>query len=108
MIINAGPRASNGKNSGDWSKPQDDNGDASAAWTSARVSENSQTEAVRRSAILHGRPEAYKAARSKLKLAVFEFYRYLGLLRSYKVVPIIHLRFSTATESPSFRSPKSF
>ncbi|BGP16090.1 hypothetical protein JCM10213_007531 [Rhodosporidiobolus nylandii] len=35
---------------------------------------------------LHGRPEEYMQARSKLKLATFEYYRYLGMLKSYRVL----------------------
>ncbi|GAA5943461.1 Syg1p [Sporobolomyces koalae] len=37
-------------------------------------------------ALQHGRPEEYTQARSKLKLATFEFYRYLGMLKSYRVL----------------------
>ncbi|GAA6058085.1 hypothetical protein JCM3770_001104 [Rhodotorula araucariae] len=34
----------------------------------------------------HRRPEEYTNARSKLKLATFEFYRSLGMLKSYRVL----------------------
>ncbi|GAA5838875.1 hypothetical protein JCM11251_003725 [Rhodosporidiobolus azoricus] len=34
----------------------------------------------------HGRPEEYANARSKLKLATFEYYRSLGMLKSYRVL----------------------
>lgn len=35
---------------------------------------------------MHGRPEEYTAARSKLKLATFEYYRGLGMLKSFRVM----------------------
>ncbi|KAG0659046.1 hypothetical protein C6P46_005342 [Rhodotorula mucilaginosa] len=34
----------------------------------------------------HGRPEDYTNARSRLKLATFEYYRFLGMLKSYRVL----------------------
>ncbi|KAL8291362.1 hypothetical protein RQP46_002340 [Phenoliferia psychrophenolica] len=36
--------------------------------------------------LVRGRPEQYTSAKAKLKLATFEFYRSLGLLKSYKVL----------------------
>ncbi|GAA5941117.1 hypothetical protein JCM1841_003062 [Sporobolomyces salmonicolor] len=39
-----------------------------------------------RKAYMHGRPEDYTKARSRLKLATFEYYRSLGMLKSYRVL----------------------
>ncbi|KAI5475192.1 SPX and EXS domain containing protein [Pseudohyphozyma bogoriensis] len=36
--------------------------------------------------IKHGRPEDYSMAKSKLKLATYEYYRSLGILKSYRVL----------------------
>lgn len=48
-----------------------------------------QKKGIKRPAIpavqVQGRIEPYGAAKSKLKLACFEFYRYLGMLRQYRV-----------------------
>ncbi|GAA5851252.1 hypothetical protein JCM8547_004184 [Rhodosporidiobolus lusitaniae] len=41
---------------------------------------------VKPSPFKHGRPEEYSNARSKLKLATFEYYRYLGMIKSYRVL----------------------
>ncbi|GAA5901324.1 hypothetical protein JCM5296_006760 [Sporobolomyces johnsonii] len=40
----------------------------------------------KRKVFLHGRPEDYAKARSRLKLATFEYYRSLGMLKSYRVL----------------------
>ncbi|GAA6063122.1 hypothetical protein JCM10212_002325 [Sporobolomyces blumeae] len=42
--------------------------------------------ARQKAALRHGRPEEYSQARSKLKLATFEYYRFLGMLKSYRVL----------------------
>ncbi|SGY45788.1 BQ5605_C001g00338 [Microbotryum silenes-dioicae] len=39
-----------------------------------------------RTRFVHNRPEQYRDARSKLKLATFEYYRSLGMLKSYRVL----------------------
>ncbi|GAA5907650.1 Syg1p [Sporobolomyces salmoneus] len=49
----------------------------------AREDSNAKATAA---ALRHGRPEEYTHARSKLKLATFEYYRYLGMLKSYRVL----------------------
>ncbi|KAK4056864.1 Xenotropic and polytropic retrovirus receptor 1 [Microbotryomycetes sp. JL221] len=36
--------------------------------------------------LVHGRPEEYISAKAKLKLATFEYYRFLGMLKSYRVL----------------------
>ncbi|GAA5878523.1 hypothetical protein JCM16303_002109 [Sporobolomyces ruberrimus] len=60
--------------------------DASATQKGAPEMERDNSNAKQRAALNHGRPEEYTQARSKLKLATFEFYRYLGMLKSYRVL----------------------
>ncbi|GAA5899437.1 hypothetical protein JCM6882_009116 [Rhodosporidiobolus microsporus] len=48
--------------------------------------ERREEEDAKRTVYLHGRPEEYANARSKLKLATFEYYRSLGMLKSYRVL----------------------
>ncbi|GAA6021422.1 hypothetical protein JCM10207_004728 [Rhodosporidiobolus poonsookiae] len=60
----------------------DDNGNARAKGKAATEDEAKRADKV----YLHGRPEEYANARSKLKLATFEYYRFLGMLKSYRVL----------------------
>ncbi|GAA6010693.1 hypothetical protein JCM11491_002899 [Sporobolomyces phaffii] len=68
------------------SKPDsDDNANSDDPKQSAEMSRDDST-AKQKAALRHGRPEEYTQARSKLKLATFEYYRYLGMLKSYRVL----------------------
>jgi len=95
---NAGQTTKDHSSGDEQTTPTDDKGKSPA-------SDDADPNAKQRAALRHGRPEEYTHARSKLKLAskpsnlprdrlsltcsispAFEFYRYLGMVKSYRVL----------------------
>ncbi|GJN89321.1 hypothetical protein Rhopal_002301-T1 [Rhodotorula paludigena] len=64
----------------------DVNGDARAEHSSGESDDADDEGIEQRVKFRHRRPEEYTNARSKLKLATFEYYRSLGMLKSYRVL----------------------
>ncbi|GAA5959606.1 hypothetical protein JCM3765_007215 [Sporobolomyces pararoseus] len=68
------------------SSPHPKEDEQSEVQQKAAEMEREDSNAKQKAALRHGRPEEYTQARSKLKLATFEYYRYLGMLKSYRVL----------------------
>ncbi|GAA5999027.1 Syg1p [Rhodotorula paludigena] len=62
------------------------NGDARAEHSNGESDDADDEGIEQRAKFRHRRPEEYTNARSKLKLATFEYYRSLGMLKSYRVL----------------------